>query len=83
MGLLFRNHYLVIWRFTGGEAFITDTSTASRTMMLALKKGDWDQELLDLYHIPREILPRVMDSSCIYGYTTPETFFGAKIPVAA
>ena len=73
----------LIWKFTGGTAFITDTSTASRTMMLDLKKGEWDQELLDIYDIPRNILPRVANSSEVYGYTTPETFYGAKVPVAA
>lgn len=73
----------LIWRFTGGAAFITDTSTASRTMMLDLKRGKWDQELLDIYDIPMEILPEVTNSSQIYGYTTLETFFGAKVPVAA
>ena len=73
----------LIWRFTGGEAFITDTSTASRTMMMDLKKGQWDQELLDIYDIPRSILPEITNSSQIYGYTTPETFFGARVPVAA
>ncbi|MCI2058009.1 MAG: glycerol kinase GlpK [Oscillibacter sp.] len=73
----------LIWRFTGGKAFITDTSTASRTMMMDLKKGEWDQELLDIYNIPREILPKISNSSEVYGYTTPETFFGQRIPVAA
>ena len=73
----------LIWRFTGGQAFITDTSTASRTMMFNLKTGDWDQELLDIYDIPRSILPRITNSSEVYGYTTAETFFGCKKPVAS
>lgn len=73
----------LIWKFTGGAAFVTDTSTASRTMMLDLKKGEWDDELLDIYNIPKEILPKVTNSSEIYGYTTENTFFGAKVPVAA
>ncbi len=73
----------IIWRFTGGEAFVTDTSTASRTMMFDLKKGEWCQELLDIYDIPQNILPEIMDSSYVYGYTIPETFFGKKIPIAS
>ncbi|MGI5962683.1 MAG: glycerol kinase GlpK [Lawsonibacter sp.] len=73
----------LIWKFTGGEAFITDTSTASRTMMMNLKQGIWDSELMDIYNIPQEILPTISNSSQVYGYTTPETFFGAKVPVAA
>ena len=73
----------IIWRFTGGRAFVTDPSTASRTMMMDLKTAEWDQELLDIYGIPREILPEIHDSVEIYGYTTSETFFGERKPVAA
>lgn len=73
----------LIWRFTGGGAFITDTSSASRTMMMDIKKGEWDQELLDIYDIPRQILPEIVNSSQIYGHTKPDTFFGAEVPVAA
>ena len=73
----------LIWRFTGGEAFITDTSTASRTMMMNIRTGQWDQELLDIYNIPRNILPTIEDSSKVYGYTASETFFGKKVPVAS
>ncbi len=73
----------LIWRFTGGAAFITDTSTASRTMMMDIKKGEWDQELLDIYNIPRNILPTITNSSEIYGYTLPETFFGERKPIAS
>jgi len=73
----------MIWKFTGGAAYVTDASTASRTMMMDLKKGSWDPELLEIYGIPREILPEITNSSEIYGYTTPETFFGVKVPVAA
>lgn len=73
----------LIWKLTGGTAFITDQSTASRTLMLDLEAGKWDQKMLDILDIPRSILPEIMDSSHIYGYTTPETFFGHKIPVAS
>ena len=73
----------LIWKLTGGAAFITDPSTASRTMMLDLAAGQWDQKMLDILDIPRSILPEIMDSSHLYGYTTPETFFGQKVPVSA
>ena len=73
----------IIWRFTGGKAFVTDPSTASRTMMMDLKKAEWDQELLDIYGIPGKILPEIRDSAEVYGYTTGETFFGERKPVAA
>lgn len=73
----------LIWRLTGGEAFVTDPSTASRTMMFNLRTLDWDPDLLALYGIPRQILPAIRNSSEVYGYTTADTFFGAKVPVAA
>ena len=73
----------LIWKFTGGEAFITDPSTASRTMMMDLEKGEWDPKMLDILAIPRSILPEIVDSSAVYGYTKPETFFGQRIPVSA
>ena len=72
----------MIWKFTGGAAFVTDPSTASRTMLMDLKKGDWDQQLLDIFEIPRTILPQIANSSEVYGYTTPDAFFGARVPVA-
>ena len=52
-------------------------------MMMNIRTGQWDQELLDIYNIPRNILPTIEDSSKVYGYTTPETFFGKKVPVAS
>ena len=73
----------LIWRLTGGEAFVTDPSTASRTMMFNLKTLDWDDDLLTLYDIPRGILPRVRSSSEVYGYTAEDAFFGNRIPVAS
>lgn len=73
----------LIWRLTDGAAFVTDPSTASRTMMYNLKTLDWDQELLDLYDIPRNILPEIRNSSEVYGYTTPATFYGSRVPVAS
>lgn len=73
----------LIWKLSGRKVFVTDTSTASRTMMIDLAKGQWDQELLDIYGIPVEILPPIMNSSQIYGYTDPDEFFGIKIPIGA
>ena len=73
----------LIWRLTGRAAFVTDHSTASRMLLLDLAKGQWDQKMLDILNIPPGILPEVRDSSQIYGYTAPETFFGQKIPISA
>jgi glycerol kinase len=68
----------LLWNLTGGALHITDPSNASRTMLLNLHTGDWDDELLRLFDVPRELLPRVCSSSEIYGETAPN-LFGAPI----
>ena len=70
----------LIWNLTGGEIHRTDPSNASRTMLFNIKKMDWDDELLSLFNIPRSMLPEVMPSSSIFGYTDPK-ILGAKIPI--
>lgn len=71
----------LIWKLTGGEKHITDVSNASRTMIYNIRTLSWDEELLELLGIPKEILPEVKSSSEIYGYTQKE-LLGAKIPIA-
>ncbi len=63
-----------------GEHF-TDTSNASRTLMFNIHTLDWDDELLDILHIPRAILPKVVPSSGIAAMTNAK-FFGASLPIA-
>lgn len=50
----------MIWKLTHGKVFVTDQTTASRTMLFNIHTGEWDQEILDAAGIPREILPEVM-----------------------
>ena len=57
----------LIWNLTGGRVHVTDASNASRTMVYNLQTGDWDDELLDLFGIPRSLMPEVRSSSEIYG----------------
>jgi len=57
----------LVWRLTGGARHITDTSNASRTMLFDIERLEWDDELLDKFEIPRQILPTVRSSSEIYG----------------
>jgi len=76
----------VIWWLTGGPkggAHVTDVSNASRTMLMNLETLDWDQEILDILGIPRQMLPEIRPSSDpkIYGYTPKDGPFGASIPV--
>ena len=71
----------LIWNMTKGEIHVTDYTNASRTMLYDIHKLCWDEELLNLCHIPACILPEVKPSSCIYGYTESATL-GGRIPIA-
>ncbi len=51
------------WQLSGGRHHLTDASNASRTMLYNLARGEWDEEMLTLWNIPREILPDIVDSS--------------------
>ena len=72
----------LLWKMTGGKIYITDPSTASRTMLFNLHTSQWDDEILEIIGIPRSILPEIMESVDIYGYTSPTEFFDAKVPIA-
>ncbi len=71
----------LIYKLTGGRVHVTDYSNASRTLIYNIKELKWDEELLDILSIPREILPEVMPSSYIYGYTDP-SIIGAEVPIS-
>ena len=68
-----------MWKLTGGKVHVTDRTNASRTMLYNIHKLDWDDTLLNALDIPRAMLPRVTDSSEIYGYTD---LCGVQVPVA-
>src|SRR5437773_2587370 len=69
----------LVWNLTGGRVLVTDPSNASRTMLFNLRTGDWDDELLKLFGVPRSVLPHVGSSSEVYGETT---LFGGRVPIA-
>lgn len=71
----------LIWNFTKGEQHITDVTNASRTLMFNINTMDWDDELLELLTIPKSMLPKVKQSSEVYGHTK-STFYDTKIPIA-
>ena len=71
----------LMWNLTNG-LFITDVTNASRTMLMNLKTLDWDQELLNIFEIPREILPEIRSSSEVYGKSKVSGPFGAEIRIA-
>ncbi len=69
------------WKLTAGKLHITDYSNASRTMLFNINSLEWDEDLLELFGVPKQILPEVRMSSEIYGYTD-KTIFGKEIPIA-
>ena len=71
----------LIWNLTNGRSHITDPSNASRTLLYNIKEDDWDDELLSLFDIPKNILPKVVDSSSISAHLD-DKFFGVKIPIS-
>jgi glycerol kinase len=64
----------LLWNLTGGTLHLTDPGNASRTMLFNLHTGAWDDELLRLLAVPRELLPEIRSSSEIYGETAPNLF---------
>jgi glycerol kinase len=70
----------LIYKLTGGKAHATDVTNASRTLLLDLKSLEWDEEMLRLFRVPREILPEVRASAGEFGATLKD-FFGASIPI--
>ena len=71
----------LIWNLTNGKIHITDPSNASRTLLYNIKEDDWDNELLSLFDIPKNILPKVVDSSSTSAYVDHK-FFGVRIPIS-
>ena len=71
----------LIWKLTNGNLHVTDTTNASRTMLLNIHTGEWDDELLKIFDIPKSILPTVKASSEIYG-TSQSIAPSTEIPIA-
>ncbi|CAN5744757.1 glycerol kinase GlpK [soil metagenome] len=71
----------LVWKLTGGAVHVTDPTNASRTLLYNIRSLAWDDELLDLFGVPRALLPEVQHSAAVYGHTT-ETSLGMSVPVA-
>ena len=71
----------LLWRLTGGKMHATDASNASRTLLFNLRTLRWDDELLNLLRIPRQVLPEVMPSSGVFGLTDAD-LLGHPVPIA-
>ena len=70
----------LLWRLTGGKVHASDATNASRTLLLDIRKGAWDPDLMKLLGVPASMLPRVVDCSGELGVTTAD-FLGAPVPV--
>ena len=71
----------LIYNLTKHQVHVTDYTNAARTMLFNIHTLEWDEELLKLFGVPRDLLPDVMPSSCLYGYTD-ESMLGGRIPIA-
>ena len=72
----------LIWRLTAGRTHVTDVSNASRTLLLDINLGAWDDDLLALMEVPRALLAEVRSCAEVYATTDP-AIFGRAIPIAA
>ena len=71
----------LIWKLTGGASHVTDPTNASRTMLMNLATGEWDDELLAIFGVPRSMMPKIVASSGVCGVAAAE-HFGREIPIA-
>ena len=72
----------LVWKLTGGKVHVTDYTNASRTMLFNITKLDWDDEILKLLNIPRQLLPEIRSNSEVYGTTAEYHFYGSEVPIA-
>lgn len=72
----------LIWKLTEGRSFYTDTTNASRTILFNIHTMDWDDDLLELFDIPRPMMAEVLPCDAIYGETTVEGLFEKPIQIA-
>ena len=72
----------LVWKMTGSRYLITDPATASRTMIFNIHKMKWDEELLQLFKLPAECLPKIVENSGQLAYTDPGSFLGIQAPIS-
>ena len=72
----------LIWKLTAGHVHATDYTNASRTLLFNIHTLDWDDELLELFGIPRCMMPEVKPCDALFGQTTAEGLFGQPVQIA-
>lgn len=70
----------LLWQLTGGKSHATDATNASRTLLFNIHTQQWDDELLELFRVPKAMLPEVKDSSADFG-TTDAELFGHEVTI--
>jgi glycerol kinase len=70
----------LLWRLTGGKLHATDATNAARTLLLDIRRGQWDAELCRLFGVPAALLPEVRDCAGDFGTALPH-LFGGPIPI--
>lgn len=70
----------LIWKLTGGASHVTDATNASRTLLFDIHQQDWSAPMLDLFGVPRAVLPEVRDCAGLFGHTVPD-LLGRSIPI--
>ena len=70
----------LLWNLTKGQSHATDATNASRTLLFNIKENQWDDELLKLLDIPKQILPKVLDCAANFG-EADQSWFGSTIPI--
>ncbi len=67
----------LLWRLTGGASHATDATNASRTLLFNIHSQQWDDDLLEIFNIPRVLLPEVKDCAADFGLATDDCLSGA------
>lgn len=72
----------LVWKLTGGRVHATDYTNASRTSLFNIHTLGWDNELCQLFGVPRELLPEIKSSDEVFGLTEDPDLFPEKVPVS-
>ncbi|MFT4704068.1 MAG: glycerol kinase [Bradymonadia bacterium] len=72
----------LVWQLTAGDVHVTDVSNASRTMLMDLRSGEWDDGLCSMLRVPRVLLPEIRGNAEVYGHTKGLDFLPDGIPIA-
>lgn len=72
----------LIWKLTKGEKHVTDHTNASRTLLFNIHTLNWDDELLELFTIPKSMMPQVLPCDSVFGHTTIDGLFEEPIAIA-